>query len=63
VLALGGVLLAGGLGLFDAWALNIKRIARLELYSKDCWQVILSDGTCLPVSRSGYSKLRTIING
>jgi len=46
-----------------SFLLNIERIARLELYSKDSWQVILSDGTRLPVSRSGYSKLRTIING
>ena len=41
--------------------LNIERIDRLELYSKDSYEAILKDGTRLAVSRSGYAKLKELI--
>jgi two-component system LytT family response regulator len=36
---------------------NLERVARIEPYSKDSRIAILSDGTRLPVSRSGYARL------
>jgi two-component system, LytTR family, response regulator len=44
-----------------SFLLNIDRLARLELYAKDSWQAILTDGTRLPVSRSGYGRLKEFI--
>lgn len=41
--------------------LNIDRLARIELYSKDSYEAILTDGTRLPISRSGYAKLQDLI--
>jgi two-component system LytT family response regulator len=36
---------------------NLERVARIEPYGKDSRVAILSDGTRLPVSRTGYSRL------
>ncbi len=36
---------------------NLERIARIEPYGKESRIAILSDGTRLPVSRSGYARL------
>ena len=36
---------------------NLERIARIEPYGKDSRLAILTDGTRLPVSRSGYARL------
>jgi len=36
---------------------NLERVARIEPYGKDSRLAILSDGTRLPVSRSGYTRL------
>jgi two-component system LytT family response regulator len=41
---------------------NFERVARLEPYGKDSHVVILSDGTRLPVSRSGYGRLRALLD-
>lgn len=40
---------------------NIERLARLETYAKDSRIVVLNDGTKLPVSRSGYEKLKGLL--
>jgi two-component system LytT family response regulator len=40
---------------------NLERVARLEPYGKDSHIAILSDGTRLPVSRSGYARLRAVL--
>jgi len=40
---------------------NIERLVRLETYAKDSRIVILADGTKLPVSRSGYEKLKGLL--
>jgi two-component system LytT family response regulator len=40
-----------------SYILNLDRLARLELYAKDSRIAILRDGTKLPVSRAGYSRL------
>jgi two-component system LytT family response regulator len=44
-----------------SYILNVERLAKLELYAKDSHAAILRDGTRLPVSRSGYSRLNTMI--
>jgi two-component system LytT family response regulator len=41
-----------------SFLLNLDRLARLELYAKDSRVAFLQDGTELPVSRSGYSRLK-----
>ena len=41
--------------------LNIDRIEKIELYAKDSRVAILRDGTRLPVSRSGYARLRELL--
>ena len=44
-----------------SYLLNIERLGRLELYAKDSRVGILRDGTRLPVSRAGYSRLRQLL--
>jgi len=44
-----------------SFLLNIERLARIEPYAKDSWLAILTDGTKLPVSRTGYSRLKELI--
>jgi two-component system LytT family response regulator len=44
-----------------SYILNVDRLAKLELYAKDSHAAILRDGTRLPVSRSGYTRLNTLI--
>jgi len=41
--------------------LNVDRLARLELYAKDSWIAILRDGTKLPVSRAGHTRLKELL--
>lgn len=44
-----------------SYILNIDRLAKLELYAKDSRTAILKDGTQLPVSRTGYDKLKALL--
>ncbi|HZI51065.1 MAG TPA: response regulator [Terriglobia bacterium] len=44
-----------------SYILNVDRLAKLELYAKDSHAAILRDGTRLPVSRSGYARLNSLI--
>ncbi|HPI38798.1 MAG TPA: LytTR family transcriptional regulator DNA-binding domain-containing protein [Ignavibacteriaceae bacterium] len=37
-------------------------IKRLELFEKETYRVILKNEKVLPVSKSGYSKLKDILN-
>ena len=43
------------------YILNLSRLARLELAVTDSRIAILTDGTQLPVSRSGYARLRELL--
>lgn len=45
-----------------SFILNIERISRIELYAKDSRVVVLTDGTRLHVSRTGYGKLKGLLN-
>jgi two-component system, LytTR family, response regulator len=44
-----------------SFILNLDRLARIEPYAKDSWLVILADGSRLPMSRTGYLRLRELI--
>ena len=44
-----------------SFILNIDRIAKVELYAKDSRIAILRDGTRLPVSRAGYTRLSQLL--
>jgi two-component system LytT family response regulator len=41
-----------------SFLLNVDRLDKIELYAKDSRIAILTDGRKLPVSRSGYARLR-----
>ena len=45
-----------------SFLLNVERIARIEPWAKDSWQVFLKDGSHLPMSRSGYQRLREVLD-
>ena len=40
---------------------NLERVAKIEPYAKDSRVAVLSDGTQLPVSRTGYDRLRALL--
>ncbi|MCK9408066.1 MAG: response regulator [Bacteriovoracaceae bacterium] len=44
-----------------SYILNIERLSKIELYAKDSRTAILKDGTQLPVSRSGYDRLKELL--
>jgi len=44
-----------------SYLLNLDRLARVELYAKDSRVAILRDGTKLPLSRAGWSRLRELL--
>jgi two-component system LytT family response regulator len=44
-----------------SYLLNIDRLARIELVAKDARVAVLKDGRQLPVSRSGYARLKALL--
>lgn len=44
-----------------SYLLNIERLEKIELYAKDSRVAILRGGGRLPVSRSGYARLRELL--
>ena len=40
---------------------SVKRIKKIELLEKETYQIILEDKSSLPVSKSGYDKLKEIL--
>ncbi len=44
-----------------SYILNVDRLDRVELYAKDSRIAILKDGTRLPISRTGYGRLRALL--
>jgi two-component system LytT family response regulator len=44
-----------------SFILNLERLARIEPYAKDSWLVILADGARIPMSRTGYLRLRELM--
>jgi len=45
-----------------SYLVNLERVTRLEPYGKDSHIVILSDGGRLPVSRTGYARLKEFLD-
>jgi two-component system, LytTR family, response regulator len=46
-----------------SYIVNLERVVRIEPYGKDSRLAILADGTRLPVSRAGYARLKTLLDG
>ncbi|HEY5610899.1 MAG TPA: LytTR family DNA-binding domain-containing protein, partial [Thermoanaerobaculia bacterium] len=44
-----------------SYIVNIDRLSKVDLYAKDSHVAILTDGTKLPISRSGYARLRELL--
>jgi two-component system LytT family response regulator len=44
-----------------SYIVNLERIARIEPYTKDSRVAVLTDGTQLPVSRSGHARLKDLL--
>lgn len=44
-----------------SFILNIERLVRIEPYAKDSWLAILKDGGRLPMSRTGYARLKDLM--
>ncbi len=44
-----------------SYVVNLERIAKIEPYTKDSRVAVLGDGTKLPVSRSGYARLKELL--
>ena len=44
-----------------SYLINLDRLGKIEPYGKDTHVVVLSTGAQLPVSRSGYARLREIL--
>ncbi|HEV2196955.1 MAG TPA: response regulator [Candidatus Acidoferrum sp.] len=45
-----------------SYIVNLERVARIEPYGKDSRLAILSDGARLPVSRTGYARLQSLLD-
>jgi two-component system LytT family response regulator len=45
-----------------SYLVNLERLKKVEPYGKDTHVVILTDGSKLPVSRSGYTRLREVLD-
>ena len=46
-----------------SYIVNLERVSRIEPYGKDTHVVVLATGAQLPVSRSGYTRLREALGG
>lgn len=44
-----------------SYIVNLERVAKIEPFGKDTHVAILRDGSRLPVSRSGYGRLREVL--
>ena len=45
-----------------SYLVNLARVARIEPYGKDSRVAVLAGGTQLPVSRSGYDRLKSLLD-
>lgn len=44
-----------------SYLLNIEQVTRLELYEKDSYMAILKDNTKVPISKTGYQKMKEVM--
>ena len=52
---------AGFVRIHRRYVLNLARLARIEMGVTDSRVAVLTDGTQLPISRSGYARLRELL--
>jgi two-component system, LytTR family, response regulator len=45
-----------------SYIVNFERVIRIEPYGKDSRLAILADGTRLPISRTGYARLKSLLD-
>jgi two-component system, LytTR family, response regulator len=45
-----------------SYVVNFEKVVRIEPYGKDSRLAILADGTRLPVSRTGYARLKALLD-
>ncbi|MGB0034278.1 MAG: response regulator [Candidatus Acidiferrales bacterium] len=45
-----------------SYIVNLERVVKVEPYAKDSHVAVLTNGTQLPVSRAGYSRLRAFLD-
>jgi two-component system LytT family response regulator len=45
-----------------SYLLNVDRLRKLELYSKNSHAAVLADGARIPVSREGHAKLKALLD-
>jgi len=45
-----------------SYIVNLEKITKIEPYGKDNHLVVLTNGARLPVSRSGYARLRALLD-
>jgi two-component system LytT family response regulator len=45
-----------------SYIVNLERVVKVEPYAKDTHVAVLTNGTQLPVSRSGYARLRAFLD-
>lgn len=44
-----------------SYIVNIESVKQMELFEKDSYRIIMKDGTSVPVSRSGYGKIKELL--
>ncbi|MEO5998112.1 MAG: LytTR family DNA-binding domain-containing protein, partial [Chitinophagaceae bacterium] len=44
-----------------SYIVNIQHITRIDPYEKDSHLAVLKSGSSIPVSKSGYAKLKTVL--
>jgi len=44
-----------------SFIVNLNEIKRFDLFEKDTYKIIMKDGASIPVSRSGYSKIKELL--
>ncbi|GAC1636770.1 MAG: hypothetical protein NVS9B14_16060 [Candidatus Acidiferrum sp.] len=45
-----------------SYLVNLERVARIEPYGRDSRMAILSTGARLPVSKTGYARLKALLD-
>jgi two-component system, LytTR family, response regulator len=51
----------GFIRIHRSYIVNVQLIIRLDPYEKDTYQAVLSNGKKLPVSKTGYTKLKEVL--
>ena len=44
-----------------SFIVNVERITRVEPYAKDSWRIFLGGGAHVPLSRTGYTRLKKLL--